>query len=271
MDTIEIRGTRVPLLGFGTGQVTGDVAVDDVRDALAIGYRHIDTGRNYGTEPAVGRAIADSGIPREEIFVTTKVPREDARAADVERAAEESLTALRIDAIDLLLLHWPNPEVPLAETMGALNKVLEDGRAKRIGVGSFPPGMLEQALALAPIFCNQVEYHPFLGQPRLLELAEEHDLLITAFSPLGRGRAFGDPTLQRIGARHGKSPGQVALRWLLDQPRVSVIPKASTHERRTENFEVFDFALSDADRERIAALPKDGRTADPAWAPDWDA
>ena len=269
--TIEVRGVQVPALGFGTWLVTGQDATDGVREALEIGYRQIDTALAYENEREVGRGIAESGVPRDEIFLTTKVPHDDARADDVERDAEQSLERLGVDQLDLLLLHWPNPDVPLEETLGALNKVREDGRAKQIGVSNFPAGLLRQALEIAPVFCNQVEYHPFLDQSRLLELARANDVLITAYSPLAHGKVPDDETLRSIGAGHGKTAGQVALRWLLDQPGVSPIPKASSSERRQENFDVFDFTLTDEEREQIDQLPKDVRTGNPPWAPDWDA
>jgi 2,5-diketo-D-gluconate reductase B len=268
--TVEVQGTRVPVIGFGTWLLTDEDAAEGVRDALEIGYRQIDTARAYENELEVGRGIAESGVPRDEIFLTTKVPHDDATAADVERDAEQSLERLGVDRLDLLLLHWPNPDVPLEETLTAMNKVREDGRTRHIGVSNFPAGLLEQALEIAPIFCNQVEYHPFLDQGRLLELARSRDVLITAYSPLAHGRVPDDGTLTRIGAEHGKTAGQVALRWLLDQPGVSPIPKASSRDRRVENFDVFDFTLSDGERAEIAELPKDVRTANPAWAPDWD-
>jgi 2,5-diketo-D-gluconate reductase B len=270
-ETIEVQGTRVPRLGFGTWLITGPEATEAVRDALQIGYRHIDTARAYENEREVGRGIADSGVPRDEIFLTTKVPHDEASADQVERAAEESLERLGVDRLDLLLLHWPSPDVPLEETLKALTAVRDDGRAAHIGVSNFPAGLLQQALDLAPVFCNQVEYHPFLDQGRLLELARANDVLITAYSPLAHGKVPDDDTLRRIGEAHGKTAGQVALRWLLDQDHVSPIPKASSHERRQENFDVFDFELSAEERAEIDALPKDVRTADPPWAPDWDA
>jgi 2,5-diketo-D-gluconate reductase B len=210
-------------------------------------------------------------VPRDEIFLTTKVPHDEAGADQVERAAEESLERLGVDRLDLLLLHWPSPEVPLEETLKALTAVRDDGRTAHIGVSNFPAGLLEQALELAPVFCNQVECHPFLDQSRLLELAHANDVLTTAYSPLAHGKVPDDDTLRRIGEAHGKTGGQVALRWLLGQDHVSPIPKASSHERRQENFDVFDFELSAEERAEIDALPKDVRTADPPWAPDWDA
>ena len=269
--TVEVQGTAVPALGFGTWLIEGEAAAEGVRDALEVGYRQIDTARAYGNEREVGRGIAESGVPRDEIYLTTKVPHDEATADHVERAAEESLERLGVDRLDLLLLHWPSPDVPLEETLTAMSAIREDGRTREIGVSNFPAGLLGQALELAPVFCDQVEYHPFLDQSRLLELARENDVLVTAYSPLAHGRVPDDPTLTEIGEQHGKTAGQVALRWLLDQPGVSPIPKASSHGRRVENFEVFDFTLSADDNERIAALPKDGRTANPSWAPDWDA
>jgi 2,5-diketo-D-gluconate reductase B len=269
--TVEVRGTRVPAIGFGTWLMTGEDAAEGVRDALEIGYRQIDTARAYENEREVGRGIAESGVPRAEIFLTTKVPHDEATAAEVERGAEQSLERLGVDQLDLLLLHWPSPDTPLEETLGAMNKVRERGLTRHVGVSNFPAGLLRQALELAPVSCNQVESHPFLDQSRVLDLACERDVLVTAYSPLAHGRVPGDATLRRIGENHGKTAGQVALRWLLDQPGVSPIPKASSHARRQENFDVFDFTLSDEERAEIDALPKDVRTADPPWAPDWNA
>ena len=270
-ETIEVQGTRVPRLGFGTWQIEGSDATEAVRDALEIGYRQIDTARAYGNEAEVGAGIADSGVAREEIFLTTKIFPGDFEPDAIMAAAEDSLRSLRTDYLDLLLLHWPDDSVPLERTLAALVELREAGRIHNLGVSNFPAGLLEQALEHAPVFCDQVEYHPFLGQERLLGLARERDVLVTAYSPLAHGRVPGDATLAEIGEAHGRSAGQVALRWLLDQPSVSPIPKASSHERRVENFEVFDFALSDDERARIDALPKDDRQIDPGFGPDWDA
>jgi 2,5-diketo-D-gluconate reductase B len=271
METIEVQGTTVPRLGFGTWLLEGEEATEGVRDALAIGYRQIDTARGYANEREVGRGVADSGVPREEIFLTTKVPPDDAAGDRVKAVAEGSLERLGTDYVDLLLLHWPNAGVPLEDTLGALVELRDDGRIRELGLSNFPAGMLRRALDIAPVFCDQVEYHPFLGQERLLALARERDVLLTAYSPLAQGHVPGDPTLTRIGERHGKSAGQVALRWLLDQPQVSPIPKASSHERRLENYEVSDFELSAEERAEIDGLPKDMRNTESEWSPDWDA
>ena len=270
-ETIEVQGTRLPRLGFGTWQITGPAAAEAVQDALEIGYRHIDTARMYGNEEEVGDGLRDSGVDRSEIFLTTKVWMDDFEPSRLATAAEDSLRNLGTDYLDLLLLHWPNPEVPLERTLGALEELREAGRIRHLGVSNFPAGLLAAALEHAPVFTDQVEYHPFLDQTPLLELARDREVVVTAYSPLAHGRVPGDPTLTEIGEAHGKTAGQVALRWLLDQPLVNPIPKASSHERRVENFEVFDFELSDDERARIDALPKDVRTANPAWAPDWDA
>jgi 2,5-diketo-D-gluconate reductase B len=267
---LEIQGTTVPKLGFGTWQIEGPQCQEAVEDALAIGYRQIDTARAYANEEHVGRGIAAAGIPRNEYFLTTKIARDEYAPDDLRRAAEDSLRKLGVDGLDLLLLHWPNPDFPLEDTLGALIGLRDDGLIKHLGVSNFPPGMLREAIGLAPIFTDQVEFHPFLGQDALVELAIEKDFMVTAYSPLARGKVPEDATLREIGEAHGKTAGQVALRWLLDTPQVCTIPKASSHERRVENFEVFDFELTDDERARIDALPKGERIIDPGFAPDWD-
>ena len=269
--TVTVQGTEVPAVGFGTWQVTGRDAEDGVADALAIGYRHIDTARMYGNEDEVGRAIVASGVDRGEIFLTTKVWTEDFTADRLTRAAEDSLRRLQTDHVDLLLLHWPNPDVPIAESIGAMAQLQERGLIRHLGLSNFPTALVREALEHGPIFANQVEYHPYLAQPKLLAQAREHDLLLEAYSPFAHGHLLDDPALREIGEAHGKSVGQVALRWLLDQPGVCALPKASAHERRAQNLDVFDFSLSDEERARIAGLDRGRRTADPAFAPEWDA
>jgi 2,5-diketo-D-gluconate reductase B len=266
---LEIQGTTIPKLGFGTWEILGRDCEEAVSDALEIGYRHIDTAQAYENEAEVGKALAAAGISSKELWITTKLWRED--YGRVRDSAQESLEKLQIDCIDLLLLHWPNPQFPLAATLDALAGLREEGLINHFGVSNFPAGMLREALAIAPIFADQVEFHPFLGQDDLVALAAERDFMLTAYSPLARGKVPRDETLRAIGEAHGKTAGQVALRWLLDKPNVSTIPKASSHERRVENFEVFDFELSDDERARIDALPKDERVIDPGFAPDWDA
>lgn len=268
--TVTVRGVEVPKLGYGTYQVEGGEAYEGVLDALELGYRHVDTARVYGNERDVGRGIADAGVPREELWLTTKVWRDDAAADDVRRSCEAQLADLQVDYLDLLLLHWP-AEAPLAETLGALDALREEGLTRHVGVSNFPSALLREAVQLAPIFTNQVEYHPYLPQGPVMHACLEHDVLLTAYSPFARGLVFQDPLLAEIGARYGKSAGQVSLRWLLDQPNVIAIPKASSRDRRAENLDVFDFDLTDEERGAIAALShRHLRTSDPDFAPAWD-
>lgn len=268
--TLTVQGVTIPKLGFGTWQITGPDCVVAVRDALELGYDHVDTARAYGNEAQVGQGLHDSGRNRDEIFLTTKLWYDDLSAIAVHDQLEQSLRDLRTDYVDLLLIHWPNPRVPISETLGAMLEARADGRVRHLGVSNFPSALLREALGHAPLICDQVEYHPFLGQPKLLELARERDLMVTAYSPLAHGAVLRDPVLREIGAAHGKSPSQVALRWLLDQPRVAAIPKASSREHIAANIDVYDFDLGDEERGRIAGLERGQRIADPSWAPDWD-
>jgi 2,5-diketo-D-gluconate reductase B len=269
--TVTVQGVEVPKLGYGTWLVEGEDAYEGVLDALELGYRHIDTARAYGNERWVGRALADSDVPREEIWLTTKAWYEHAEPELLTRVFHEQLADLQVDRVDLLLLHWPAAETPLRETLGAMDALREQGMVRHIGVSNFPSALLREALQLAPIFCDQVEYHPYLPQGPVMHECLEHDLLLTAYSPFAHGHVHDDPTLAEIGARHGKSAGQVALRWLLDQPNVAAIPKASSHQRRAENLDVFDFDLDDDERGAFAALSQRRlRTGVPDWAPDWD-
>ncbi len=268
--TLTVQGVTIPKLGLGTWQITGSDCVVAVRDALELGYDHVDTARAYGNEPQVGQGLHDSGRNRDEIFLTTKLWYAQLSAIEVHDQVEQSLRDLRTEYIDLLLIHWPNPRVPIAETLGAMAEAQEAGRVRHLGVSNFPSPLLREALDHAPLICDQVEYHPYLGQPQVLELARERDLMVTAYSPLARGAALQDPILREIGEAHGKNPAQVVLRWLLDQPNVAAIPKASSREHIAANIDIFDFELADEERGRIAGLQRGRRTADPSWAPDWD-
>jgi 2,5-diketo-D-gluconate reductase B len=269
--TVTVQGVEVPKLGYGTWLLEGEAAYEGVLDALELGYRHVDTARAYGNEAHVGRALADAGVPRDELWLTTKVWYEHAGPDVLTRTFEQQLADLRVEHVDLLLLHWPAPETPLARTLGAMDALREQGLARHIGVSNFPSALLREAVSLAPLFADQVEYHPYLPQGPVMHECLEHDLLLTAYSPFAHGYVHDDPVLSEIGARHGKSAGQVSLRWLLDQPHVATIPKASSHERRAENLDVFDFELDDDERAAIAALSRRQlRTADPDGAPDWD-
>jgi len=276
MKTIPVfksHGVEIPVLGFGTSQM-GDCG-ELVANALKIGYRHIDTAWKYHTEKGVGEGIRASGVPRGEIFVTTKVSHEYLRAADFARMVDESLANLKLDYVDLLLVHWPSPEkVPLAETMNALAKAKRDGKTKHVGVANFNIAMLEEAMRLCPepIVNIQVEYHPYLDQTKMLAAVRRLGLAMTAYCPLGRGRMINDPAVAEIARAKGKSVAQVVLRWHLQQPNVIPIPRSSNPGRQAENFNVFDFTLNDDEMKKLHALARAGsRIADPAGrSPAWD-
>jgi 2,5-diketo-D-gluconate reductase B len=255
----------MPAIGFGTSMLAGNTA-EIVAVALAAGYRHIDTAWKYGSERAVGEALRGSKVPRGEVFLTTKVSHEYLRAEDFARSVDESLKNLAVDYVDLLLVHWPNQAIPLAETMGALAMAKRRALARHIGVANFNTTLLDQAINLCPepLAVLQAEYHPYLDQSKLLEACRRNELIFTAFCPLARGRMFNDTVLREIAHRRGRTIAQVALRWLLQQ-RVAAIPRSSNPQRIAENIDVFGFALTDHEMKQIATLKKpDGRIANPA-------
>jgi diketogulonate reductase-like aldo/keto reductase len=272
--TLAAHGAEIPALGFGTSQQTGSLASGEVVAALRTGYRHIDTARKYGTERAVGEAMRASGVPRADIFLTTKVSHENLRADDFARSVDDSLKALAVDCVDLLMVHWPNPEIPLSETMPALAKARRQGLARHIGVANFNIALLDRAIALCPepLVALQAEYHPYLDQSKLLAAAKARGLVFVAYCPLGRGRLFGDKVLAEIAETRGRSVAQIALRWLMQQG-VAAIPRSSKPDRIAANLDVFGFTLSDGEMARISALKRaDGRIADPVEriAGGWD-
>jgi 2,5-diketo-D-gluconate reductase B len=273
MEFISARGMKMPALGLGTWALEGSACRAAVREALALGYRHVDTARLYGNEGEVGAGIRDSGVPRSEIFLTTKIPMGELRAAQVRRNVETSLQLLGTDYVDLLLIHWPSAREPLAETLAAFAAAKEKGQTRFIGVSNFTVALLKETVEThhGSIVCNQVEYHPYLSQRPVLAAAAKYGLAVTAYSPLARGRVARDRDLVRIGTKYGKSAGQVALRWLLDQANVAAIPKSSRREHLAANLAVFDFMLAPEDRATIDAKRGTTRLVDPAgWAPAWD-
>lgn len=270
VNTLTVQGIEIPKLGLGTWQIAADDCVEAVRDAIELGYRHIDTARAYGNEAQVGQGLHDSGRNRDEIFLTTKLWYTQLSPIGVHDQIEQSLRDLRTEYIDLLLIHWPNRRVPLAETLAAMLEARDAGRVRQLGVSNFPSAMLREALEHAPLICNQVEFHPYLGQPQVLELVRERGLMATAYSPFAQGAVLRDRTIGQIAEAHDRTPAQIALRWLLDQPQVAAVPKASSREHRAENLDVFDFELTEEERSRIAGLECAYRTIDPPWAPDWD-
>ena len=272
MNYIELQGVRVPALGFGTWSVNGADCVTAVSRALEIGYRHIDTAANYGNEAEVGQAIRDSGVPREEIFLTTKVAQENLAHDDLLRSLEGSLRRLGVEYVDLLLIHWPNMEIPLGDSLSALEKAKAAGQARAIGVSNFPVALLEESVEQqgAALLCNQVEYHPFLSQNRVLEYLRAHAMMLTAYCPLARGAVSEESTLQEIAQTHGKTPAQVTLRWLLDQQNVAAIPRSVSKRHVQENFDIFDFDLSAEESVRIDGLTGNHRLLNFATSPSWD-
>jgi 2,5-diketo-D-gluconate reductase B len=273
MHTVSVGGIDIPALGFGTWQITGRTCADMVATALQAGYRHIDTAAIYENETEVGQGLKAGGVDRDAIFVTTKVWRDFLAPDQLEKAAEQSLKRLKLDHVDLLLIHWPNADVPLKGSIEALNRVRERGLTRAIGVANFPSALFDEAqgLSLAPLVTNQVEYHPYLSQQRVLQAARRHGSSVTAYSPLARGNIFGDPVLESIAKAHGVNVGQVALRWLVQQPQVIAIPKTVTPARARSNLDIFGFQLTDDEMDRIFALTRAGdRLVSPAWGPAWD-
>ncbi|WP_101294358.1 aldo/keto reductase [Halegenticoccus soli] len=250
---VTVRGVDVPAIGFGTARMTGEECVEAVASALDVGYRHVDTAQMYDNEEAVGRAIRESDYPREDVFLTTKLHPSNLARDDVLDSFHGSLERLDADYVDLLLIHAPRDYVPVEETLGAMNELRERGEVRNVGVSNFSVSELAEAMEAseAPILTNQVEYHPYRSQDELLAFCIENDVMLTAYSPLDVGDLAGDDALADLGERHGKTPAQVALRWLIQQDHVSAIPKASSREHQLENVEIFDFELSDDEMERI--------------------
>jgi 2,5-diketo-D-gluconate reductase B len=262
----------IPRIGFGTWRLSGRGCEEGVADALSAGYRHIDTAAMYGNEEEVGRGLRASGVERAHVWVTTKVWVDALEPKELRASLERSLRRLDLDQVDLLLIHWPSPDVPLERTLEAMTELREEGKTREIGVSNFSSTLFREALDIAPVIVNQVEYHPLLSAQAVLEVCEERDVELTAYRPLAKGKINREPVLVEIAEAHGKTPAQVALRWLIEQPRVSAVPKASTPERRRENLDIFDFELTAEERRRIDALPKDRREVEMApWGqPDWD-
>jgi 2,5-diketo-D-gluconate reductase B len=269
---VEANGARIPAIGLGTWDLRERTCVRMVEQALRIGYRHIDTAEMYGNEREAGEGLRASGIPRDQVFVTTKVWPDHLAPREFERATKESLAKLKLSEVDLLLIHWPNPRVPLADTIGALCRMKREGFAKHIGVSNFTVDLLADAVKLAtePLVTDQIEWHPFIDQSKVVAACGSSGLAVTAYSPLARGRVLTDENLRRIGAAHGKTAGQVGLRYLIQRGAI-VIPRSSRPEGLAANFAIFDFELTPAEMTQIARLahPR-GRIVDWSGGPEWD-
>jgi diketogulonate reductase-like aldo/keto reductase len=269
---VEAHGARIPLIGLGTWDLRGKVCARMVEAALRLGYRHIDTASMYGNEAAVGEGLRASGVKRDEAFITTKVWQSDLAPRDFERSTKDSLDKLKLAQVDLLLIHWPNPSIPLAGTIGALCKMKREGLARHVGVSNFTAQLIEEAVrhATEPLVCNQIECHPYIDQSKAIAASRRRGMAVVAYSPIARGRAKGDAVLARIGKAHGKTAAQACLRFLVQQDIVA-IPRTSNPDRLKENFALFDFKLSAAEMKEIAALagPR-GRIVDGSGSPVWD-
>ncbi len=272
---IAANDLNMPALGFGTFELDEATVQRILPEALALGYRHIDTAQVYGNEKAVGKALAESGVDRSEVFLTTKVWIDRFEPDDLLASVRESLDRLGTDYVNLLLLHWPvfggrgmNP------TLEALMRARAEGLTRHIGVSNFNIDQTEQAVAFCgdgTLATNQVEYHVYLGQERLRRVLARHNLVLTAYMPLAKAQVVNDPVLWDIGAQYNKSAVQVALRWLVEQDRVAAIPATGNPHHAAANLDIFEFSLSDSDRQRIAKLDKKRRICAPAQlSPDWD-
>jgi 2,5-diketo-D-gluconate reductase B len=272
MEQLQTQGIGLPRLGLGTFRMQGDTCRTAVESALALGYRHLDTAEMYGNEEAVGAAIAASKIARKDLHVTTKVWNENLAPDAIRRAFDTSLKKLRLDQLDLYLVHWPAPKMNLPAMFETLMKLKQEGRARAIGVANFNIALLKKVVEeiKAPIACNQVEYHVMLDQTPLRKYLAAKSIPLVAYCPLAQGRAASNETLMAIGKKHGASAAQVALKWLLDRDGVAAIPKASRAESQRANLEALNIGLDDEDRQAIAGLPKDQRYVNPGFAPAWD-
>lgn len=252
-----VNGCSIPTLGLGTWKMRGQECEESVRKAIELGYRHIDTAVFYDNEESVGSAIQD--YRREELFITTKIWKDKLRYDDFKRSAEGSLNRLNTNYVDLLLIHWPNPNVPIGETLEAMNELVKEKKVRYIGVSNFSRDQLPKARAASsrPLVTDQVKYHVGMDCSSLLQYCQENDLLLTSYSPLGKGEVLKRAELSDIAAKYEKTPGQIALKWLVDQDNVLAIPKASSENHLRENIQLFDWQLEEEDRDKLNQLEID--------------
>jgi 2,5-diketo-D-gluconate reductase B len=261
MEFVEANGARIPTVGLGTWDLRGRTCTRIVEQALQLGYRHIDTAEMYENEREVGEGLRASGVKRSEVFITTKIWPTHFASGDFEHYTKECLKRLRLSEVDLLLMHWPNPRIPLAETIGALCKMKQAGFTRHIGISNFTVPLISEALALAtePLVTDQIQWHPYLDQSEIAAACRKHGLAVTAYSPIARGQASRDKVLSSIGAGHGKTASQVSLRFLIQEGAI-VIPRTSKVDRLRENLAIFDFALTEAEMTKIRKLGESQRS-----------
>lgn len=260
--TTPLTNGAIPMIGFGTWPMKGEECQQAVANALSVGYRHLDTAAGYRNHDAVAAAIRDSGLARADLFITTKIGHENLRYDAILAGCAMALKELQTDYIDLYLIHWPSPEIPLAESLPAFRQLLDEGRIRNFGVSNFTQERLQEALALdiLPISANQVEYHPYLNDKELHAFCTQNNVVLTAYSPLALGKVRDDALLQAIGESHGKSPSQVTLRWLFQRGIVS-IPKASSLPHVQSNLAIFDFALTPEEFDQVDSIARWERLA----------
>lgn len=264
------NGNEIPALGLGTSGLKGEKCTEVVKKALDLGYRHIDTADMYGNHRAIAKALNETDIKREDLFITSKIQSEDLEYKQLKNTAERLLNELEIEYFDLLLIHWPSPDVPVEESLKAMQELKDAGKAKNIGVSNFTIELLKEALEHYPdlITVNQVEFHPTLYQKELLDFAFKNDIVLTAYSPLAQGEVFHNSVLKSLGEKYDKTPAQLALRWLIEK-KIAAIPKASSEAHLKNNLNLFDWDFPiDAARE-MELLDQNNRLIDPGY-PEFD-
>ncbi len=251
---IKIGKEKVPSPGLGTYQLTGKAGEQAISDAIRRGYRHLDSAQYYRNEEVVGNAVRNSGKVRKDFFVATKIWPTEFSKRNFMPAVERSIRELNLDYIDLLLLHWPADDTANDVASELMNEAIHKGYARLVGVSNFSIAQLKRAQSLAPVFCNQVEYNPYTIQKEMVEYIQANNLMMTAYQPLSRGKVNTDATIISLGKKYGKTPGQIVLRWLVQQENVCPIPKAGSEKHLIENMKIFDFSLSEGDMEMITDL-----------------
>ncbi len=266
------KDIKIPKLGFGTWMLEKEEALFSIGKALEVGYRHIDTASIYSNEEEVGSALQKSSVPREEIFLTTKIWKDYLSPEQIQKETQKSLNKLKVDYIDLLLIHWPNPEFSLEESLEALENLVREKKTLYIGVSNFPSELLLKAKNICPsLINNQVEYHPFLSQSKSLKVIQEHQMFLTAYSSLARGLIFKSQQINHIAKKYNKTPSQITLRWLIEQKNVLPLFKSKNENHIKENFNIFNFQLEKEDQDKIFRLTNQKqRIVNPPFAPKWD-
>lgn len=270
MHTVEAHGASIPALGAGTWLIQGEKCRRAVQMALELGYRHIDTASAYDNEREIGAGLRASGVDRGEVFVATKVWHADLAPDRVVASVDASRKALGLEVLDLVYVHWPSPEWPWEPALDRLFELRDRGVLRHVGVSNFNSAMLREAARRGPVAAIQIEYHPYLGQRPIIEAARDTRTAVVAYSPLAHGRVQRDETLAEIGAVHGKTASQTALRWLVQQAGVVAIPKASSREHLAENLDIWDFELTEEQMRTIDGLERNLRLLHPPMSPVWD-